>query len=93
MEKIKFKKPAKSRFAERPTGHPQNRSPDDDPSYVRLEDMAKTATSEIEPEGLHRSLASQEYDENVQKLDIWVKDKMMLKRDQNNAKKANTLAL
>jgi hypothetical protein len=50
IEKIKFKKPAKSLFAERPMGHPQKRSPAFPAAFWA--EIANTAASELEP-GLH----------------------------------------
>ena len=99
MEKIKFKKPAKSLFAERPMGHPQKRSPAF-PAGLWAE-IAKTAASELVP-GLHNDFTPSVSHTDappegagvkVQELLSCMKDKTRMNTLQKIAKPANILVL
>ena len=99
MEKIRFKKPAKSLFAERPMGHPQKRSPAF-PAGPWAE-IAKTAASELVP-GLHNDFTPgvshtdaplEGAGVKVQELLSCVKDKTRMNTLQKIAKPANILVL
>ena len=97
IEKIIFKKPAKSRLAVRPMGHPQKRLPE---SAVPWADIAKGAASDAEA-GVQICLIPRSQIDDlvvgsamiVQELLICVKDKMMMKRDQIIPKPANIFVL
>ena len=96
IEKVIFKKPAKSRLAVRPMGHPQKRLPE---SAVPWADIAKGAASDAEA-GVQICLIPRSQIDDwvgsamiVQELLICVKDKMMMKRDQNIPKPANIFVL
>jgi hypothetical protein len=96
-EKATFRKPAKSRLAVRPMGQPQKRSPAEDPSVI-FEDIEKGTASEPVPQRTLTPIASQAEPDGpdearVQELEIWVKDKIILKSDQKTANAARILIL
>ena len=99
IEKAIFKKPAKSRLAVRPMGHPQKRLPE---STAPWADIAKGAASDAEAGVQICLIPRSQIDLGglavgsamiVQELLICVKDKMMMKRDQNIPKPANIFVL
>ncbi len=102
IENAKFKKPAKSRLAVKPMGHPQKRAPGGVVNWVAVASVhcAFMAKATDFDESAHKDLTPASQTDTppeswaiVHELLVCVKDKMMTKEDQKIPKPANIFAL